>query len=781
MNSVQLATLYLNHSPAAVQKISKLLESAEIMHGFDTPEFYDYIDQYSLPSEQVIVEASLSDRLEETSKEYMGVTVYHNEDGTYSAPELGVYNIDGARQLKIAVKTKMSQTTRTNIKENINFVIDQLFDNYNLSESRFFEYVLEQMTESQYEELGGINFKSFVMTIGEIVGEHEPQSMINESYIFDEGFGDFVKKVKNGVSDAHLNLSYAAPGLAASLGNAHQRHSDAVYASKKKIKNAVGTVFNKDNIKMGARIAHATVNAASSGFNKSVAAVADNATAGAKAAVALSDKGSRKGDGTIKDASNSTESLKSDTYRNKSNAANDVLDKLRTDADAEKAPSPKAKKKPTAKELEAKYDEVMKEEDDNQELELIRLWLSENDIFDIIEDIDDYILNEMTTEEYATILAEVSKSVQSVTNRNDKRDAKHQKRKDAEQNYRNSTSDISDRADDLARVPYDRANNAFKFKRSTNSKDSMEALRNSNNAVYSVYTANKQPTQAKPLGRAIAPPSNAVVPVSKAYNKPLGRAIAPPSNAVVPVSKAYNKPLGRAIAPPTQAKPLGKAIGDPHSTAMRNAMLAMHEPALKDKPYDHTGGYGAGMVAVRGNTSSTNATMGASNRLRGVMDKNKVKPSGLVDTVSRAAKGLGSRLVTGIKNRMMNESLVESDIKNYITEDEFTVIAEWLLENEIFDTEEDTEHYLMYELNWSDLEAINEQIEDKAFDIICQSLISEHTMVDTYMVLENLFGDEFTDIFEDLEDSGIDSKPMPIKKSSKKDWKNTVYNKMRGV
>jgi hypothetical protein len=579
------------------------------------------------------------------------------------------------------------------------------------------------------------------------------------------------------------------------LSNIAASSADNAKNTKGKIKNAVSKTLNKDNLKLGAKIAGATVNAAARGFNKSVASVADNATATTKAAISLTDKELRNRN---KSSVDSTQS------RKKISAANQVLDKLRTDGDAEKASSPEPKKKLTSKEKEKKYDSYLKsgdidkdiksmKEDVEFQLDFIKYWLSENGIFETDEEIDEYILKEMTKDEYSFILSEenedlIRKFVNNAKPRNVKGDSSKVK--------------VSNKQ---TRTNMDNAYRKY--------KKTQDVIDGSDKAPSS------EKVESKPLGKPIASPKdrNSLVATSKSYDKPslgirptkapekveskpLGKPIAPPKdrNSLVATSKSYDKPLAKATkaSDSGESKPLGNVIDNPHNLAYKNALLSLHEPATKQKPYDRMGYSGIGRdnltsVGRSGKTLTKVKSDDFVDKLKNTFSNKSVKPSSLVDTVSKSTKKLASSLVGNIKSKLYKEDLLDSDIKNWIREDEFSEVVEWLLENDIFEDDDELFEYLCEDLNWEDLDIINKEIEQKAIELIFEYLCDEETFDNTFTVLEMVLGEDFINLLEMMNSDSDFYEPIPIDKCgcgkpgcktcNKNSWKKKVYDKMVGV
>ena len=178
--------------------------------------------------------------------------------------------------------------------------------------------------------------------------------------------------------------------------------------------------------------------------------------------------------------------------------------------------------------------------------------------------------------------------------------------------------------------------------------------------------------------------------------------------------------------------------------------------------------------------------------LKNVFGSKKVKPSSLISTAGSKAKKLAGHAVSSIKKRLFGESLLESDIKNWIEEEQFYQVTEWLIENDIFEDDDELMDYLYEGLNWEDLESINHDIEQRALELIIESLCNEETYDSTFVVLESLLGDEFIELLETMTSDSDTYEPMPIvvkdcsckkptcKACSKKSWKSKVYDKMLG-
>jgi hypothetical protein len=902
MDQVQFTAMCLDYSTHTLHKVKKVVELAESMFQHGSDEYYDYVNKYTDLSEKKLADLMISNTIvENTGREYMGVTIFRNEDGTYNVPELGLYNIDDAKSVKNSVKLKLSQTSRQSFKENCDQVIDNIFNLVDIDESEFFNFVLSEMSENDYVSLGGESFKDFVLLMSEVVNEDYgvPESLINESYIFDEGIGDFVKKVKSGVSDAHVNLSYAAPGLAASLGNAYQRHTDAVSGAKdklanlsgsskesaanakSKISNAVSNTFNKNNLQMGARIAGATVKAASSGFNKSVAAVADNATAGVKAAASLTDKELR--------SRSKNNKFDSSDERQKSAAANDVLDKLRTDGDAERVEGKRSGKKLTSAEKGAMYDKMHKsgelyKEDLDYQLDSIKNWLYENDIFDNLEDIDQYILDEMTKDDYTHILSEifgadnVKQAAKLVTPK-----YKGKGETSKERNLRGAvTRDLADATKSYDRFGNNHYDNSGVRSKNYNLDKSIQKLADTNtdrmrkdyDSMNSKFSFQKPGTAAStPPARTSKPPANyddlksGVVsknqPPARPYNPNTGLVLRGKDSTAVSTtdSPSYSIPsLRGGGAPRPPIRPLGKAIDNPHSLAYKQAILNLHEPAGKQSVYSSDGSslgrksapkplgkaIGAPQSMQKSSSESPKQKMPSSwkslddygksepesptsplvgkasgsgipqsfkdrypaqanvdkgvlkvrddfaDSLKNVFGNNKTKPSSIISTVGNKARKLAGYAVDSLKRKVYAEGISESDITNWLTEDEYISIAEYLIENDVFEDDEDLLIYLSEGLTWEDLSIINDNIEADALALIVEMLCDEETYNDTCIVLESVLGSDFLILLETCANNSDSDfyEPMPVKvvdcscgKSgckpcSQKSWKNKVYNKM---
>jgi hypothetical protein len=492
------------------------------------------------------------------------------------------------------------------------------------------------------------------------------------------------------------------------------------------------------------------------------------------------------------------------------------------------------------KEQAEKIIKNLKNEDVDTQLDVITCYLIESEQFDYLEEIDDYIINHMNVDDYTQIIAEVSDENYMKKNNLISRivDAAKLPKKKYSGSGETSKEGVARRNENRnVRNTNDKIDSA--------KKDYTERQKLINAPGYGNSIGQELPnspgvksTTRLGSGALNNDDTTRQPELRRAYNRSTGLVVRQPdkSTALMSTSKSYNKPLGRPTAPPSErdydyaeprviagspAKPLGRPIDNPHNIAMKNALLGLHEPAAKASPYSRFDSptkkstalmstserdydyaepkvivpdapprpkwanttYASGLTTV-GRTKKTLLPVKSddfTSRLGNVFSNNSVKPSNLVDTVSKNAKMLGGKIVSGIKNRLMKESVSEFDIKNYITEDDLTMVVECLLEYEVFDTDEEIENYIMEGLNWNDLDYINQIMEGDALSAVVLNLINEDTMVETYHVLEDVLGEEFTEILEELSTNTSDSDfyaPMPIK--SKKNWKDKLYKKMGG-
>ena len=980
MSQVLLTTLLLEYSSSSCIKVQKLMNLSESLYGLASDEYYDYIDQYTEPTEKKIANIMLESMAinESRTREYMGVTVYKGDDGIYSVPELGIYNVIGSNNVKDYIRNKLVRNKPTSFREEIETVFNNINYISNLPESELLNFILNEMSENDYKELGGTNFKNFVLVVSEIVNNdwEVPQSLILESYIFDEGIGDFIKSVKGKVSDAHLELAYKAPGLATALGDAYSRHTAATQGVKSKL-DAISDRVNSTKAALGDAYGRhtAATQAAGEKINSTKAALGDaygrhtaatqaagkkindakekagriynkvdkilspaprsrQDTAAAKEKIAsiynkvdkvlspppmsqenkdaLKQRASnvagildrmilsprpttpkpapttpkpapttpkpapttpkpapatpkpapttpKPAPTTPKPAPTSTRSERKTRIR----TANSILDQLRTDGDAEKAknevdvnaakPIKTKTKKLTLAQKEAKYDKLMKEDLDIQ-LEYIKSWLYENEIFDNLEDIDNYILEDMTGEEYYTIISEISDE-----------DGEHQEKlkslvklaksnklgklgRKADPKERRNIADTNTALDTAAKFGTRYPNNHVdstagkdrKFmtiaqKMNATIDDATDKLAKFNKASRqepggSVSPAKpldiKKSTLTTPLGKAIAPPTSqqrgmALVPYknSVAMKATSGSYDTPPKTYEDrPLDSSYRSPNPSRINGVT-SKPLGKAIaGNQHSlidTPRRRDIPEKDKfrdfSSLSDRERermsirggdfaDITGNnyqpkkpHAKGQVTDRqGNTTFSDKGQEFADSLKNSFGKNNVKPSSLISTVGKKSKTIAKSVISNIKSKLFGEDFTESDIKNYITEEEFLEITEWLVENEVFEDDEQLEYFLMEELNWEYLEQIHSDIEDRAIELIIDSLYDEENGEYTYLIVESVIGDELDFLVEEMVAADVNQSPMPIKvvdcscgkssckSCSKKSWKAKVYEKLNG-
>jgi hypothetical protein len=191
-----------------------------------------------------------------------------------------------------------------------------------------------------------------------------------------------------------------------------------------------------------------------------------------------------------------------------------------------------------------------------------------------------------------------------------------------------------------------------------------------------------------------------------------------------------------------------------------------------------------------GTTTYRDEGQGFANSLKNSIGKSNTKPSSLISTVGKKAKTIGKNVFDSIKSKLRGEEFEESDIKNFITEEEFLEITEWLVENDIFDYDEELEEFLIEGLTWEALEQIHNDIEDRAVELIIESLYNIETSEQTYIVLESILGDEIDILLEEMQASDVNESPMPMtdcscgkygcKSCSKKTWKAKIYKKMKG-
>jgi hypothetical protein len=962
-DNVLLTKLCLDYPTHSLLKVQNVFRLAENLYSIGTDDYYDYIDAYTEPTEKNIANIMFeSIALNESTREYMGVTIYKEDDGKYSVPELGIYNVVGSSNLKDYIKSKLIQKNTRTFSEECETVVNNINSLVEFDENQFLNFVLNEMTESDYEVLDGTNFKNFVLIISEIIdGDWEvPPSLIMENYIFDEGVGDFIKKIKGAVSDAHLELAYKSPNIANTLGDAYTRHDNATKALKDKLENIGSKVKSTTNALGDAYGRHS---AATKAAGQKISDAKDKAgriyskvdkilspaprsrkdTAAAKEKVsrvygavdkvlspppmskenkdALKQKGSNVGgilDRMILSPRPSKKSVVAPTEtttKPRSNVpergriANDILDKLKTDGDAEKAENKivaryKPKKISAAEReaaLEKKYDEVMKEDFDTQ-LEFIKDWLYENEIFDNLEDIDNYILEDMTSEEYATIISEISdedgdheeelksltkearssklkktgakmspKERRNITDTNTALDTAVKFGTRYPNNYIGNTGGKSNRfmtiaqrldagidsgIDKLSKINRDnnpyyggdiygsvtppkpldikKNNSAFRqnggilatASETSPSSTRTKKIRKSESIVepYRSRSTNggtNTPTQDRMGGKSSVPQID-----DKPLAKPLGRAIPGNQHSLIPTprtsassnsSKTYTPIIPHVRGQVTDRNrnttysDKGAMFKDTASlrsselsrdAAYRGALTSTkmisdpnNDGRFKDK-YTHKTPHIAGQLTNTrtGITTYNDDGQGFADSLKNSLGKAKVKPSSLISTIGKKSKSIAKNVIGGIKRKLYGEELAESDIKNFITEEEFLEITEYLVEYDIFEDDQELEYFLLEKLDWELLDIIHENIENDAIKLIIECLCDEETSEQTYLVLESLIGEDIDILIEEASTmvaSDVNESPMPMKLAdcscgkfgckscSKSSWKSKVYDKMK--
>ena len=699
MNLVESSALYLNYSASKINRITSLLEYAASAYGYNTNEYNKYISENTYGNDidlvQIVTENMFTEYKNVSgSHDYRGVTIYKNPDRTYSCPELGIYSINGSAQIKQMVKDK--KATKEQVKENCELVVNNIFTQYHtLTESNFIEYVLEYITEDAYTEFGGKYFKDFVGAVNDISGNYQniPNSLISEGYELDEGIGDFVRNVGNKAVNAVHNGVDRHTAAQAKLGAKIANSGKGISAVGDKVKSAVGKTFTKDNF----RKAGAVVNATADSFNKLASNVAGGAVVAAKTFDNIN-----------------TDALE---YKRAEMRAKNVEDpKAKIDREAEAAPQNKPvdqqkKKKPTSKELEAKYDEVMKSES----IEYVKNWLDDSGIFDDADAVDDYIMNEMTSEDMLLILgeADLSESAASIA----KQKAKMQKL-DAKAKERKAKS--------IARTEIDDINSSRQ---------------------------------------------DALVTTSKSYNKPLGKAIAPPKdrNALVPTSKSYNKPLGYAIAPPvnTRKRPSGYMTNNPMPQAVPPQKPSRPAPMADYRGYTSNGRF-TSLNTDNLATTKSGSPQSVKTAVKKSLGDNNTKPSNIISRFADNTKKYAKKLFSKFN------PIKESVVLNWLSEEELINVTCWLIESTEFDYESDLLEYLNEYMTWDDVHSILETVEDETLDIIIECFYDEYeNSGDILDALYESIGAEYYEyILEGMD--GDDEYDTTVNNKAKKKEKNVV-------
>jgi len=786
MNLVETCSLYMNYSHEKVFRVVSLLESAANRFGIGTDGYITYLAEHTQNGDENLRDFIMESQLTEykntsNSHEYMGVTVYKNPDKTYSCPEAGIYGVRRSSEIKAMIRDKKAR--KQDIKENIELVIDNIFYTFDLTESEFIEYILENITIEEYEELGGYFFQDFVNVISEIAGiDTVANSLINEGYLFDEGIGDFVR----GVSDKLASGVDRHNAASAKFGAALSTPKKTTSAVGNKIKTAVGKTFNKKN----AQTVGAVVNAAASSVNKLAGSVARGAEIGAKTFDNIN-----------------TDAL--ETKRAELRAKNAEDPKAKIDREAESAPSSQKPptKKLTSKEKEALYDKTMKEDT----LYDIKEWLIESDIFDSIEEVDSYILDEMTVEDMIIILDSLDEGTSVRKSKEVRKAEADQKRlasiaaqktkmdnDDVKAKFRqvDRISNNAEKENETSRISAQRdisrnsAMNHYRFQPSKRAAPSTDIRNDSKKINGTSSVAKSKPTEGKSLAsRAVADYFTNNTPT----RKPLGNASKPPKDRTVLVPQPNKKSFADKLSDVnSRPRPAGYGTNKPMP------QLQVPQPNKKEKTPEYRGYMSNGkytmlstdnMVSApsghmqRGRTKSKIATAPSGHmqldrtksKIATAAADNSVKPSSVVSSFTDKAKNYAKKLFKKLN------PLKESAVINWLTDDEILDTICCLVESGIFGYEEELLEYLNYDMSWDEANLISEYLDDVALDILVECFYDEYDNSQEILsyLLENIGENYYEYILE--EEVGNDSTTLSatntdpiVNKRQKKNSKNVV-------
>lgn len=670
MNLVNTSALYLDYPISKILRVTKLLETAEKLYPKDGAEYTQYLVEHTYQSDIVLRDLIRKSLIVEyknvsISHEYRGVTVYKNPDKTYSCPELGIYSIETSGQMKEMIKSKLASVEQ--VKENIELVIDNILNSFVLTESEFIEYVLENITEAEFIDFGGKYFKDFVVCINQITESSDVNinSLLLEGYQFDEGFGDFVRNVSSKAKDAIDAGTDRHTAAQAKLGQALSTPGKTALSVGNKLKSAASKTFTKQNL----NTAGAVVNAAAGSFNKLASNIAKGVEVGAK---------------TFDNVN--TDALESKRAELRAKNAEDPKAKIDREAEAASDSKPKPlvvapKKKATVKDKEAAYDKVMSE----HVLNSVKTWLDESEIFNSEEELDDYIMNEMSSEDLSIILDSLSldegaASIEKQRQKNMNRDINAATRK---------AKSISDAAQ--------LANTVSRF----NAKDEIAAQYKSSN-----FEPTKK-TQT-PLGKAIAPPKN--------------------RNALVPVGKSYDTPpeYPTTSAPASSTGHDTRISGRPAGYMTNKPMPQVQIPSKKSTtPQPDYKGYTTGgkfTALSKDNMASTplGKYQKTKSNVSNALAASDSKPSNIVSSFGEKTKNYAQKILKKLN------PIKESVVVNWLLQEELLDITCWLIESDNFQYQNEILEYLNEYLTWNDVHNINAIIENTCLDILVDCIYENY-------------------------------------------------------